>query len=365
MVPTSSTKESECFVHERIDEEDKPKIRSNVCFDSANYEYEGDYYCLLHYPNNKKINDFTKAFYKRLGLEKYDFRGVWFPTKLKFPAKIYKSKVNFRYATFASKAKFKDTIFEAEADFLKATFLADANFDRTRFCKKVDFYKTIFRAGAYFEDAVFVGEAHFCTTTFSAEASFEKSTFLSKANFDSAKFLESSEIFFKDTKFREKVDFHYAVFAGYVLFEGDKDNQVFLKNSFMDLRDARLNNPERINFHRVGLRPNWFINTDCRKFIFTDIEEFTKINIKSELESLNTRGIKNSKQLFKIACRQLAENAENNNRFEEASNFRRMAFECENLEKKAEIAENKKNLQIIGNEFDISKSFDEIVIKSE
>ncbi len=52
----------------------------------------------------------------------------------------------------------------------------------------------------------------------------------------------------------------------------------------------------------------------------------------------------NPKSIFKITCRQLGGNAENNNRFEEASDFRRMASETEWLEKKEKISNWIKNL---------------------
>jgi hypothetical protein len=77
--------------------------------------------------------------------------------------------------------------------------------------------------------------------------------------------------------------------------------------------------------------------------IFTDVDwenvknNYNNENIKAELKTLEVRKIDKPKQLFKIACRQLAENSESNNRFEDASNLRRMAMETEWFEKKEEI----------------------------
>jgi len=46
----------------------------------------------------------------------------------------------------------------------------------------------------------------------------------------------------------------------------------------------------------------------------------------SEIERLTKYGISSAQRLLAIACRQLAENAESNNRYEEASRFRHLAI---------------------------------------
>jgi hypothetical protein len=110
------------------------------------------------------------------------------------------------------------------------------------------------------------------------------------------------------------------------------------------------------------------VNVDSRKFVFTDIgwqnidwknkrnvgekfrfvydslkcgfnqifrgqDETLNKNINAELRSLNERGIKEqSKRLLEIAARQLAVNADENNRYEDASKFRYMAMETKRLD---------------------------------
>jgi uncharacterized protein YjbI with pentapeptide repeats len=419
-----------CFVHERIDEDNKALIRKSVCEELVchqhgdNYhEFEGKSFCVLHLPSNTKVNEFKKLFEDKLKEKKYNFKGVWFPAKLKFPKEIYEIPVNFSYATFAAKAKFKDTVFLEEVNFSKAVFLADVNFDTARFLSKVDFYKTKFSANVFFKQSIFGGEAFFRTTTFLGEADFDESLFLAKANFDSAEFSESSEIFFKKTKFCEEVNFHYTIFAGYVLFEGNDKNKVFLDKTstkkerkrqpltfekeklkkikpeldqlelkksnltgeklkaieleiealkkadleeecFLNLQDARIENPERVSFHTVRLEPNWFVNVNAGKFVFTACDwcyymfgipsrwrqyfkvrrrwrvfRASKLCVEKEIQKLKNRGFTtNPHKLLAKTCWQLADNYEVSKSFTRASMFRQLAQESN---RKEELIDNK------------------------
>jgi hypothetical protein len=102
-----------------------------------------------------------------------------------------------------------------------------------------------------------------------------------------------------------------------------------------------------LSFHSVRLRPHWFVDADSRKIALANVRwestQGSEINAKDELSSLNNPNNANHYptvaryQLLSIACRQLAENSETNNRFEEASEFRRAAMETEWLEKKASL----------------------------
>ncbi len=190
-----------------------------------------------------------------------------------------------------------------------------------------------------FSSAHFEKDAYYYWADFEGRGEFSGVTFCENAYFSSAKFGEKSEIDYNQTVFKKAAKFDRAIFNGYVNFSGLNEKKVFSEpDCLLDLQEARLENPERLVFRSILLNPRWFIAADARKITFIDIDEnFAKANVKDELENLEKIGIHNSKQLFKIACRQLAENAENNNRFEEASNFRRMAFETEWLERKEKI----------------------------
>lgn len=108
---------------------------------------------------------------------------------------------------------------------------------------------------------------------------------------------------------------------------------------YLDFAQIRAEKPERITFNKVRLCPNWFVNTDSRKFVFTDIvwenHHAEREELEKELKSLLERDYEepHNYQLLTVAFRNLAANAEEFNRFEEASNFRKSASECERLER--------------------------------
>lgn len=372
---------------EMIKRSEKDEIRRNLCNDFQTHKYlDGNYYCIFHLPKeDKNLDEFHDASYKlisktqkqieslntisdekkqiELSKLKYDFRYVRFPCPFGFRSRKIPVEIDFSHATFYD-----------FADFMKTEFLGYANFDSVIFHKTAYFIFAEFQANAYFFDAKFLGEADFKYTffsngkftnsIFSDDADFESSEFVKDANFIKANFLKKvsfqyaklSIANFEDAKFLNVGNFNLVEFQNYAFFKGDNENVGFDKNAILDLQDARIEKPERIRFHTVRLSPNWFINVDSRKFAFIDIlfsdsngkgieNNSIRSNIEAEIGCLeNLREITNSKRLLTIACRQLAENAENNNRFEQASIFRRMAFETEWLEKKEKISNWIKNL---------------------
>ncbi len=107
---------------------------------------------------------------------------------------------------------------------------------------------------------------------------------------------------------------------------------------------------EKVYFQTVRLRPSWFVNSvfDLRKINLIDIDwgdgNSLFFSIEDELKVLEKRIKHNSKKLLTVTFRQIAENAESNNRFDEASNFRQIALRTEWLEKKEKISNLIKNL---------------------
>ena len=76
------------------------------------------------------------------------------------------------------------------------------------------------------------------------------------------------------------------------------------------------------------MRPYWFVNTDARQFHFMNVK-WNRHSVPEEVESLrNEFLISEPHQLLSIVYRQLAVNAEENHRYEEASNFRYMAMDA-------------------------------------
>jgi hypothetical protein len=107
----------------------------------------------------------------------------------------------------------------------------------------------------------------------------------------------------------------------------------------LDLQFARIEKPDHLSFHTLGLRPHWFVNVDARKFDFTNVK--WHLSTSQEIKDLKSGGyglVAPAHQLLAIALRQLAVNAEDNHRYEEASTFRYMAMDARRRERWAGLA---------------------------
>jgi hypothetical protein len=328
-------------------------------------EHEGKRYCVLHYPGKDKSAVFSEALKKKLEVEDFNFRGVWFPDAIDFskitftkyayfPAVTFNAEVNFSGATFSADADFNSARFHADANFHAAMFGADAVFQFATFRARAYFRAATFRATAYFHSVAFDALAifHFATfgaradfssakfsgetgdffsATFNATANFSFANFSAKANFPAATF--SADAKFTDVTFNAETSFSSATFKDYVRFEGDEKKHVFGDNSSFNLALARIEKPDRLSFHTLALRPHWFVNIDARKFEFINVNwDWHVINTKQEIKSLEGN-VFSAHRLLAIACRNLAVNAEENHRYEEASRFRYMAMEAWRLER--------------------------------
>src|SRR5207302_5277096 len=79
------------------------------------------------------------------------------------------------------------------------------------------------------------------------------------------------------------------------------------------------------------LRPNWFVNVNSREFQFVAVN-WERRAVREEVAALKSRRISAWYPVLETAYRNLAENAETNHRYEEASAFRYMAMESRRLE---------------------------------
>jgi len=366
-------------------------------------KFEGKYYCLFHLPiTDKNIEKFEETFRARLKAvevklstaEKtfeeakehnkleifYDFRYLWIPSKLDLRFYNFLAHTNFRNVTFAddvdfslsrfaSSVDFYSTTFIGDSEFGSAVFFDDAIFNLATFNKSASFGSTFkgsasflsakFTSDAYFSWAKFYADAVFSETIFADyttfkgtkfsnhgetyfdEANFAKNTFFDRTrfrnnvSFQSAIFGKDSDVFFRKALFAKNVDFQYCTAEGYLRFSNLRQG----KDCKFDFQEAAFEKATRISFHTARLCPNWFVNIDARKFIFTDIRwqnlrsGWKNRKIRAELDNLEARKIKEqNKRLLEIAARQLAVNAEENNRYEEAAKFRYMAMEIKRLE---------------------------------
>jgi len=334
-------------------------MRSACAGEPFYQKHEGKRYCVLHFPGKEKSAVFKKGLQRKLDRKDFDFQGVWFPDEVRFYPFESGTEVNFSHATFAARVAFGG--FGAAAKFSYASFWGNADFDRATFSGKADFAFATFSAEANFSSATFSqeanflgikvsAEANFSSATFSAEASFS-GTFVADAKFDFAAFKAvvyfsqanfravsfylatfSSDVLFIGATFSGQTTFRYATFAGHLRFARARGLPVFSSTSSLDLELVEIEKTEKVSFHTVILRPHWFVNVDPRKFDFTNVDWDWR-NANQEIKSLETRGVSSPQSFLAIACRRLAENAEDDNRYEDASKFRYLAMDAKRLER--------------------------------
>jgi uncharacterized protein YjbI with pentapeptide repeats len=281
---------------------------------------EGKSYCVLHYPAKNKLLEFKEAIDRKINAEEFNFRGVWFPEKTSFTQPFTKD-VNFAEAVFSDEADFSYLDFRNKADFSKTTFQGTATFNDARFCDLANFV-----------GAKFLKNAHFINTTFKKKADFGYSEFFLEANFDT--YFDSNadfvyvffrgEAYFRYAIFNGLVNFRSATFKDYLRFGGEP----FSEDAEFDFQHARIDNPERVAFYSLKLRPHWFVNVNARKFDFVDVDWNWKVlSIEAELAALQSRNVTSAHRLLAITFRNLAFNAQENEQFEDASRFRYLASE--------------------------------------
>jgi hypothetical protein len=325
--------------------------------------HAGRRYCVLHFPGKEKSADFQKVFQRKLDSTDFNFRGVWFPDELAFSKFDFGADADFQGATFISTANFVASSFGGRVDFFRAVFTAEASFANAVFTSDIDFYEATFAAeadfravtfsaGTEFRRVTFGGAANFRYATFSAKANFRSSTFSAIAVFDFAGFGAAADFSeatfsaaasFRTTTFSgdaefinctlgARTDFWNVIFKGDVNFEGNETTAVFGDTSSLNLQFARIAKPDHLSFHTLVLRPSWFVNVDASNFLFTNVE-WRQRSINGEIKSVRDKGVSSPHFLLAIAFRQLAVNAEDNHRFEEASMFRYMAMDVRRRER--------------------------------
>lgn len=337
------------------------KYVRSACKDlSLDYEYRGVRYCVLHYPSKEKAETFNKVLTAKLDARNFDFRGVWFPEAVVFVNRSFNRKVDFSYAFFSEPASFIETKF-LKADFRQAAFNAGANFHRSHFDAEADFSSVTFNAetnfarvifshGVNFGSAVFGEKVIFALAELHLRAVFEKVKFEAEANFDStlfaapADFREAAfhaETHFIDTTFGVSAEFRKATFHGFVQFEVTKPDEMFRNihpdqptlsvKPFLDLRSAKVVPPQRIFFDNLTLRPHWFVKVNAHNLTFSNVK-WDWGDVRKAIKRLEDLKVTTPREALGIACRQLADNAEVDHLYEDASKFRFMAMEARRLD---------------------------------
>jgi uncharacterized protein YjbI with pentapeptide repeats len=168
----------------------------------------------------------------------YDFRSVWFPANIDLSGYKFAANAYFISAAFSSEAYFSTAVF-SDADFRWVAFSGNASFNETVFSSDADFIWTTFSDKTYFiladfsdtvyfNDVAFLGNAYFSEAVFQKIGNFGNTTFFSIAGFNKTEFLETLEIFFRITRFCSDIEFGQTMFEGFVSFEGNSDEKIFL-----------------------------------------------------------------------------------------------------------------------------------------
>ncbi|HEX7316849.1 MAG TPA: pentapeptide repeat-containing protein [Pyrinomonadaceae bacterium] len=335
---------------------------------------------MLHYPGKDKSRAFSEVLKRKRSRGDFDFRGVWFADDVDFSNFKFNKPADFEYAAFTGRADFSKAMFNADASFAyaefthadfkfatfgrvsfrSASFKVFASFHYATFGKRVTFKHATFGApatpgrsastvayfsaatfaeGASFERAAFGTTANFSAAAFGGAASFASATFGGAAYFSSASFGEEADFTF--TTFASGVLFTSATFKDYTRFLGgvekfvfSDEKNVFDNNSSLNLQFAKIDKPDHLSFHTLKLRPHWFVNVDARRFDFSNVDwDWPHTNVRTEIKSIAEVDVRSAHRLLAIACRDLADNAEENHRYEEASKFRFMAMEARRLER--------------------------------
>jgi pentapeptide repeat protein len=290
-----------------------PDHRSACWPETFPQPYRDTGYCVMHFPGTEKSDEFNFAFAAKLEDGDYDFRGVWFPDELKLSEHSFEKNAVFESATFKALANFSRANFGLRADFTKAVFEEQAQFNSANYTARANFDDVAFKGNANFDRATFRARVGFNSARFEKRASFKSATFHDRTNFGRA-------------SFRGGVNFRLSNFKNYVRFEGAKAKDVFLDGSWLDLREIKIDAPELVSFHTLRLRPYWFVEANPSKFDFIRVD-WGDTTVGKEIQGLRKfRSIRERNHLLAIAFWYLAVNAEENHRYEEASNFRYMAM---------------------------------------
>ncbi len=244
-------------------------------------------------------------------------------------------------------AYFGEAQFGGYANFNGAQFSGDADFRQTKFSGwSADFRNTRFNGGADFVAAYFSGrDVWFSKAQFSKTVSFVAAVFAKNLKFENAVF--EKQVFFDEAEFKPEAfaDFGLARFMDFTRFMDLKIEE----GAEFYFGEATFERPERVHFHSIpDLRPRWFINVDTRKFNFESVDfpllkkrafiEILKIKTAAKKELKETEAFLKRldkrkpdeelpHKLLITAYRRLAENAEENNRYEEAMGLRYLAME--------------------------------------
>lgn len=387
-----------CHCGDKFNDFQRGNIRRSVCRDlPVKYRHDGKSYCIFHFPSEEKKEEFGVAFNERVEHEDYLFYGSWFPDEVDFSNHTFNKWANFEWVTFNHRVSFHEAKFLANCLFICASFKAAASFSKTIFSRDetdesaTNFYSVTFEDVADFSSAKFqnkidfqgakflVGRSSSSDYSFPAFSSsfsfasfgdevdfagavfgnseiechdsftFGGATFEKLANFQGAEFILSTDfsraIFmrtadFRDTRIKTWLSFEGTSFEGFAKFSGKGNKHSSWAKNGLNFTSVDIEKAEKVSFRGVELKPDSFINTDVRKFDFTDVRWKIK-NFRFDWSRCKyirywTDKAKEGESGYErlgVVYRRLAANAAENARYGDASKFRFTAFDIQRIKR--------------------------------
>jgi uncharacterized protein YjbI with pentapeptide repeats len=306
------------------------------------------------------------------------FDGAKFKSKTSFRQARFDQHTTFEHATFALSAgrvDFNDATFSGTVSFAKANVRADLNFSRSSFLASVDFSGSELESKLFFTDCSFDSQAHF---------SMNRSKVGSIVRFTGAHFRGQIELKDINVTRGSQIDFSESVISAGLNVSGgtwhrdeakrssiqpaassshrlssltvalkqlisdapSSISRLFFRKEFpiqqssqdsqepkgeLRFAHARIDKPEAVTFQRVRLTPSWFTNTEVRKMTLRGVSWYgwngAPWSSAVEIDHLAQKRESDSYESIAITYRQLAINAAENHRYQEASDFRFAAMD--------------------------------------
>jgi Pentapeptide repeats (9 copies) len=288
-------------------------------------EHGGKRFCILHCPIDDKGEAFAAAVGRVLDRQEWNFNSVWFPDAIEsFQHRKVQTGVDFRRAIFRKDVDFTDTKFESEVHFDGARFCEVAKFDGARF------------AAVYFNGVKFANDASFRGAQFASDVGFYEVTTEGELDLSHANFGKEGLVTFRNPSIKHLV-FRDATLAGKIEFSGKGHNIPLVTN--LHFWNANIATPESVTFKTCQLRPEWLVTVDPAHFRFLDVHwDITPVLKALEVGHFHEMGTPGPDTLSAV-YRALAANAEEHQRFDEASRFRYAALDALRLRAIAAAAE--------------------------
>jgi|GEM_PF-596675 len=254
-------------------------------------------------------------------------------TTAKFNGATFR-QCSFRQACFSETAEFYYTQVTEFSDFSIVDFnktdfsysrLGNTTFDGSFFVEPPKFKQCLFGNAVFstarmpaadFSEATFYGSADFTITRFERTlAEWEKEK-LKECNITSSQVSDPVIIRFDKATFKDGFTF--------------KGIELQQNKGVLSFAEALFEQPDRVRFIYVSIPPHSFMGVDPRRFHFIDTRWgfIDKPTALAEAKAaLGKFGLSPSSPLLELAYRQLAVNAEENNRYEQAADLRYLAME--------------------------------------